>query len=713
MSPLRVLLIDDQRSSCDAVQRQLAAHAGVTVAGAAITLPKARTLLATSNYDVVLLSPQLKQGQGLELVAAIRHGARLVLLVDGDRVAARPFEAAGVACLLKPVCAGPLADLLQEVRARPEPAPRFLPVRIGRLIQPLQVDAIHAIAARENYTEVALAGREQLFVRRTMQQWEELLPARQFVRVHRGLFVNLDRVSRTERTPQQSTRLHFANGAVHPLEVKRRHWPAVRDKLELWRIAVRASARAVQERHSIAVLPFANVGHDPANEIFCDGISEELLNVLAKLPQLRVAARGSAFSFKGRNVPPAEIAQQLGVDYLVEGSVRRIANRVRVTAHLTEAATGLEAWSDNFEHDLTDILAMQDAIAGEIAAQLHLSLHSRKRAGTHVDPEAHWLVLEGRHFWNLRTDESLMRAEMAFTKALAADPGFAPAHAGLADVCVVRAMYRLADGETDASDDLGRARREAQQALKLDPSLAEPHATLGFVSLHEGNMAAAARAFPRAFAANPNYATGYQFYAWTLCAQGRLNRALVEHEKAIARDPLSFINLDRYAAMLALAGRLDEALETNERAATLRPGVFVGNLSQRALILLALGHTNEAISAARTVRRVGRDRRYRRNADADAIFVLHQTGATAEAAEYAAEVLRRLPPDNYLRGFVLAAIERHAEAVPFLTRTPVIMLPQLYWSRLWDAAREGPEFQDLLRRIGRNAEFQRARETRG
>ncbi len=595
-----------------------------------------------------------------------------------------------------------------EAPAVPGLSGRLLPVKVGTTSRQLDAQDIWFVAACENYTTVTCIDNQRLLVRRTMREWTRLLPPPQFIRVHRGLIVNLDRVGRVERAAPEATRLHPAGDSAAPFEVKRRYWPAFRARLDAWRVARHERTRG-QTARSIAVLPFANLTRDRDNEVFCDGISEELLNVLAKIPGLHVAARTSSFHFKGRNLPVGEIARQLAVEYVVEGSLRRSGRRLRITAQLIAAARGFHLWSDNFDREPADILAVQEEIARQIARNLQLHLRDHGPAARPVDPEAHRLALEGRHFWNLRTGDGFVRAERAFIAALARDPDYAPAHAGLADLYVVRAMYRLADGAADASDDLELVRVSAERALELDPSLGEPHAALGFASFHAGRFGHTDEHFARAFAANPNYATGYQFYAWTLAGRGELDRALAEYARAIALDPLSFINLDRYGAMLALARRWAEALEINERAAALRPDLFVGNLSQRAPLLVALGRRDEAVAAARQVRELGRDQPFRRTSDADAIHALRAAGLPAEAKAYAAEVLARLPESNYLRGFVLAALGRSDEAIAAVGRPPPIMLPFLYWSDMWASARARPGYVRLMATLGRTAEYQRAR----
>lgn len=578
----------------------------------------------------------------------------------------------------------------------------------GPITRAAGLDEIRSVGACGNYSDVVLQTNERVLVRRTMRQWSALLPEQQFARVHRGLFVNLDQVTRIERDTRLSALLYFSGG-VSPSEVKRRHWPALRAKLELRRSAPPSIG---SNGRSIGVLPLVNLSGNAANEIICEGIGEELISILGRVRGLRVAGRHSSFSYRQAPASVTEIGRQLGVDFLIEGSLRRVGRGFRVNVRLISTSDGLQFWSETYHRASADIFAIQDDIAGTITRRLQLVLGAGAQRKRSANPEACRLVMEGRHFWGLRTNEAFARAEQAFDRALVLDPDLPVAHAALAELCVVRAMYRLADGAPSAANDLRRARVAALRALELDSRLAEPHATLGFAAFHEGLFAEAERHFPQAFATNPSYATGLQFHAWSLCGAGHLDRALEAHAHAVALDPVSFINLDRYAAMLALTGDFNEALANNERAAALRPDVFVGNLSQRAQILLALGRTDEAASAARQVRRLGRHLAFRRNSDADAIFALRRAGFTAEAADYATETIAVVDENNYLRGFILAALGRHAEAFPLLERTPQIMLPQLYFSPIWDDVRSKGPFKQLIARLGRSTEYLRARRTR-
>ncbi len=466
------------------------------------------------------------------------------------------------------------------------------------------------------------------------------------------------------------------------------------------------------DQKSVAVLAFANLSGDTENEYFSDGISEELLNVLAKIPGLKVAARTSAFYFKGKQVPMADIAKQLGVAYVVEGSVRKAGTQVRITAQLISAADGFHVWSDTFTRELKDIFAVQDEIAGLIAKNLQLKMGDTPRVVRTVDPEAHRLVLEGRYFWNLRNDEGFARAETAFVKAIEIDPKYAEAHSGLAGVCVIRDQYRLLDGYDANPADAGRGRAEAQRAIDLDPTLAEPHAVLGF-GLSVGNrLAESEQEFQRALALNPNDPVVRCWHGNILTALGRIDESLLEYEKAAELDPLWFINYQVYLKGLVSAQRYGDALKTATRAAALRAetDIFIPSLGYVAEALLALGRKDEAVETARRARRNG-ELRPRWDADPNAIFVLRQAGFEREAEDYAKEVFARLPSGSYMRGWVLVALGRFDEALPFLGQTQPVLQLGIYWGTMWDPWREDPRFAQILAKNGRTEEYKAARAT--
>jgi TolB-like protein/Tfp pilus assembly protein PilF len=461
--------------------------------------------------------------------------------------------------------------------------------------------------------------------------------------------------------------------------------------------------------NSVAVLAFANLSDDKANEYFSDGISEELLNVLAKVQGLKVTARTSSFHFKGKDTAIPEIARQLGVAYVIEGSVRKQGDKVRITAQLIKAADGFHVWSDTFTRDLKDIFAVQDEIAGLIAQQLQLKLTTTDRAKRVVNPEAYRLVLEGRQFWNLRTEEGFAKAETAFSKSLTIDPQFAEAHAGLAGVYVIRSEYRELDGIAIDADDLQRADSEGRRALEIDPTSAEAHAALGHVDYLANLLRDSDRHYQQALTFSPNSALVHCWYALLLSAQGRLDASLQHYQQAAELDPLWFINLHMLGRELALAQRFDQSLGIIERAAALRTEIFLPNSGERARALLELGRKEEAFEAARLILRHPDDRP-RWHSDAVAIRVLWKGGRRQEAEDESARLFTRWPPDSYLRGFTLVALGRFDEALAFLKHTPSSMVRSLYWESMWDPWREDPRFAQLLARLGRAEEYKVGRE---
>ncbi len=459
---------------------------------------------------------------------------------------------------------------------------------------------------------------------------------------------------------------------------------------------------------SIAVLAFANLSEDAGNEHFADGISEELLNVLSKLPALKVAARTSAFHFKGKDTPIPEVARQLGVAYVVEGSVRKAGDRVRITAQLISAADGFHVWSDSYDRELKDVFALQDEIAGIIAGKLQLTLGASGRAATTVDPDAYGQVLEGRHWWTLRTRDGFDHAEAAYARALAIDPDFAQAHAAMAELWAIRGWYRLLESAPDSADDFAQARASAQRAIALDPGLAEPHAALGAALFMEYRYAEADAEFQRAVALNPNYASAYNWYGLLLACRGELEAALAALERARSLDPLSAIALNTLSIVQMEAGRHEQSLATIEQAKALRRDPFVPDYNRSLLARLGLGQIDAAVADARTIVRE-RERSPRWQSDADAIGALLRAGLDDEAHAHAAWAQAHWPADSYQQGMILAAMGRHAEAWPFLEKLPPTQTRGLFYGEFWDEVRDSPPFMALMEKLGVAAEYRKAR----
>jgi TolB-like protein/DNA-binding winged helix-turn-helix (wHTH) protein/Tfp pilus assembly protein PilF len=310
----------------------------------------------------------------------------------------------------------------------------------------------------------------------------------------------------------------------------------------------------------LAVLPFENLSGDPAQEYFSSGLTEEMITQLGRLDpeRLGVIARTSAMQYKDARKDARQIGTELGVDYLLEGSVRREGNRVRISAQLIQVRDQSHQWAEDYDRDLRDILALQSEVAGAVALQIRLRLtqeeDARLKNARAMNAEAYENYLKGRFFWNKRTVEGSRKAIEYFQKAVALDPNYAQAYAGLADASGGM-------GSSPRREAMTRAREAAQKALSLDESLADAHTSLGFVKMHyDWDFAGAEKEFQRAIALNPGYATGHHWYAYDLVALARLDDALAEIRRAQKADPLSVIISRDVGEMLLFAGRDDEAI---------------------------------------------------------------------------------------------------------------------------------------------------------
>ncbi len=344
---------------------------------------------------------------------------------------------------------------------------------------------------------------------------------------------------------------------------------------------------------SIAVLPFVNMSADKEQEYFSDGLTEELLNALAQVSSLRVAARTSSFSFKGKNLPVAEIARALNVKTVLEGSVRKSNNRVRITAQLINAADGYHLWSQTYDRELTDIFAIQEEISRAITDALKVRLAATDSASLHReqrDLSAYDLYLRARFAWNQRTITSLREAQSLLERAIRIDPDFAQAHAGLADVYTVWNDY----APTPDRQVVDKAIKAAQRALELDNTLAEPYAALGNAYYQTFRFKEADAAYRRALATKPGYATAHQWYAWLLLHSGRSEAALNEIRVALTLDPVSLIINENLGEHLLYAGRHDEALEQLKHTLDLDSS-FVLTYPYLALAYALLGDSTNAL----------------------------------------------------------------------------------------------------------------------
>lgn len=326
---------------------------------------------------------------------------------------------------------------------------------------------------------------------------------------------------------------------------------------------------------SIAVLPFADMSEKKDQEYFSDGLTEELLNLLAKIPELKVAGRTSSFYYKGKAVKLAEIARELHVAHLLEGSVRKSGNQVRITVQLIRAADGYHQWSQTYDRQLDDIFKVQDEIAAAVVGALKLKLlpnHKTLIAGTRTEnAAAHTQYLLGRQFFNRTNMEDFRRAVAAYKQSIALDPKYASAYAGLA----VAENELSHDPENSLAEVLAgqqRALAAADRAIAIDPVLAEGYEARGFLRFTiNWDWAGAEADLSRAFALDPGSYRAYTCYACFLAGLGRLSEALEINKKAIELDPLSADTWFRRSTQLNAAGRLPEARKAATRALEISP----------------------------------------------------------------------------------------------------------------------------------------------
>ena len=363
--------------------------------------------------------------------------------------------------------------------------------------------------------------------------------------------------------------------------------------LAVW-LAQRPSGTAsLLDPYAIAVLPFVNMSDDASNEYFSDGVSEELLNLLAKIPGLRVTSRTSAFSFKGADLEIPEIAERLNVAHILEGSVRMAGDEVRITAQLIDARSDTHMWSDTWDRTLDDIFAIQDEIAAEVVAQLKITLLSAAPTVEETDPEAYALFLQARQLSRQGTAEGYERSVALLQQSLEIDPGYAAAWVELA-----RSYSRQASLGLAPIDEGFRAAREAaNRALAIEPEHAEVHAELGNIAmLCDYDLAAAARYYERALELKPTDTEILGNAAVLAMGLGRLDEAIAFQEYVIARDPVNSRGYRRLGHVYIYAGRPDEAIMSLRSELTLRPGSISTHYALGEALLLK-GEPEAALEA--------------------------------------------------------------------------------------------------------------------
>jgi TolB-like protein/DNA-binding winged helix-turn-helix (wHTH) protein/Tfp pilus assembly protein PilF len=366
--------------------------------------------------------------------------------------------------------------------------------------------------------------------------------------------------------------------------------------LAVW--SFRSRGRAPTGIRSLAVLPLDNLSGDASQNYFADGMTDELITDLAQIAALRVISRTSVMVYKGARRPLPQIARELNVDAVVEGTVVRFGDRVRITAQLIEASTDKHLWSQSYEGDLRDTLALQNRVASAIADQIRINLTPHEQVALKdvkvVNPQAYDSYLKGRYFWNKRTADGLKVALAYFNEAIEEDPKYAKAYSGLADTYALLGDWQYA--VMTPKEAFPKAKAAAIKALELDSALGEAHNSLAFVlDGFDWDLDSGGKEFRRAIELNPGYATAHHWYAWHLSLLGRYDEAIAEMRKAENLDPLSLIINADLAELLVLAHSYDESIRQSRKTIEMDPNFALAH-NQLAQAYLQKHMYDEAVA---------------------------------------------------------------------------------------------------------------------
>jgi serine/threonine protein kinase/tetratricopeptide (TPR) repeat protein len=453
---------------------------------------------------------------------------------------------------------------------------------------------------------------------------------------------------------------------------------------------------------SLVVLPFENRSGDPAQEFFSDGMTDALIADLAQIAALRVISRTSAMRFKGTHPALSQIARELGVDGVVEGSVLRVGDRVRITVQLVDVASDRSLWAQSYERGLSDILALQSEVAHAIADEIRIQVTPEERARLRpkgaVNPAAHVAYLQGLFLWNRFTTESVQEAILRYQEALAFDPNYAVAYAGLANSYIMLANHHVLPPREGYS--LGR--KAAEHGLALDDSLSELHTSLGWIHrLFDWDWPGAERENLRAVELNPGHAFGRSRYALLLSGLGRHEEAIAEAQRAHELDPLDLLTHTVVGDTLFFARRFDRSVASYRKGLELDP-TFGAAHTDLARSLEHVGRTDEAVEEF--VRgTAGPDGRPR---PSTGLAILYARAGRQDDARATMEALFALAQRQYVSPFGIASYYAvtgdHDRALDWLERAYAERDGTLVWLKVHprlDGLRGESRFRDLLARM--------------
>ena len=416
-------------------------------------------------------------------------------------------------------------------------------------------------------------------------------------------------------------------------------------------IQVFAGEQKSEQVNSIAVLPFVNISSDRENEYFSDGITEELINALSKLKELRIVSRTSVFQFKGKPYDIREIGERLNVNTILEGSVRKAADKLRINVQLTNVRDGCHLWAESYDREMKDIFSVQEEISNAIVSELQIELSGRKhsqvikRHTSNIEAYDHYL--KGRFFWNNRQISELIKARSHFEKALEIEPEYALAYTGLADYYNMMGFYAF----SRPKEVIPKAKQAALKALEIDDTVAEAHSALAFAHwTYDWDMRNAEKEFKRAIELNPNYSTAHMWYSNFLVMSDRAEEGLVEIEKALTLDPLSLTIKACSGSMFYFAGQYDRAINQCSNTLEMNPNFLLA----RHILTLTYEQQSkymDAIKEGNEIRKFSNSPQY----IASLAYAYARSRNTEKANELLEELLK-MSKEEYVSGYHIASI---------------------------------------------------------
>jgi TolB-like protein/DNA-binding winged helix-turn-helix (wHTH) protein/tetratricopeptide (TPR) repeat protein len=455
--------------------------------------------------------------------------------------------------------------------------------------------------------------------------------------------------------------------------------------------------------HSLAVLPLENLSNDTSQDYFADGMTDELITHLGQISAIRVISRTSAMTYKGVHKPLSEIARELNVDAVVEGSVLRSGERVRIDAQLIQMPADKQIWAESYEGDFRDTLALQSRVARSVVEQIRGTLNRQEQVALAkpktVSPAAYEAYLKGRYFWNKRTGDGLRTAIQYFNHAIDADPTYAEAYAGLADSYALSGDWEY--GVLSPQDAFHKATAAATKALALDDSLGEAHTSLAFaLDLYGWDWAAAETEYKLAIKLSPGYATAHLWYAWHLILMGQNSEGLFELRKAESLDPLSLIISADMADALCIAHRYDDAVQQSKKTLQLDPNFAIGHYELGQAFEQKHMHDEAAAQFQKAIDISG----HSGVLDSSLAYVYAVLGRTEEAIKIAKGLEARRdqnPSAEANIALIYVGLGDHDQAMIWLNKGYEARFnPSILLRPAFDPLRSDARFKELLRRVG-------------